>query len=120
MADLSVVLCDDANVDGYVHIADEVLRNLIVCMDEGKRDHYVFLHAALAKCERCLAFWLHHGADLSRGTASHPDWIGLEWARAANASPANLEIADAFSMALSPAARLLRGSGVGHVRARVR
>ena len=87
MADPSVSLCDEANVDGYVHIADEVLRSLIVCMDEGERDHYIFLHADLAKCERCLAFWLHHGADLSRGTASHPDWIALEVARASNASP---------------------------------
>ena len=47
MADPSVRLCDEANVDGYVHIADEVLRSLIVCMDEGKRGHYhyMFLHA---------------------------------------------------------------------------
>ena len=56
MADPSVSLCDEANVDGYVRIAGEVLRSLIVCMDEGKRGHYMFLHAALAKCERCLAF----------------------------------------------------------------
>ena len=47
----------------------------------------MFLHAALAKCERCLAFWLHHGADLNPGAANHPDWIALEWARASNASP---------------------------------
>ena len=56
-------------------------------MDESERDHYLFLHAAFAKCETCLAFWLHHGADLSRRAASHPDWIALEWARASNASP---------------------------------
>ena len=36
-------------------------------MDEGERDHYMFLHAALAKCERCLASWLHHGAPSARG-----------------------------------------------------
>ena len=83
----SIHLCHEANVDGYVHIADEVLRSLLVCMDEGQRDYYMFLHAASAKRERCLAFWLHHGADLSCGTASHPDWIALEWACAANASP---------------------------------
>ena len=47
----------------------------------------MFLHAALAKCQRCLAFWLHHGADLNCGAATHPDWIALEWARASNASP---------------------------------
>ena len=87
MADPSVSLCDEANVDGYVRVAGEVLRSLIVCMDEGKRGHYMFLHAALAKCERCLAFWLHHDADLSHGTASHPAWIPLEWARASNANP---------------------------------
>ena len=52
----------------------------------------MFLHAALAKCERRLAFWLHHGADLSRSTASHPDWIALEWARDANASPEILRL----------------------------
>ena len=66
---------------------DEVLRCLIVCMEESEWDHYMFLHAALAKCERCLAFWLHHGADLNRGAANHPDWIALEWAGASNASP---------------------------------
>ena len=87
MADPSVSFCDEANVDGYVHIADEVLRSLIVCMDEGKRDHRMFLHAALAKCGRCLAFWLDRGADLSRGAVSHADWIALQWARASNASP---------------------------------
>ena len=92
MADPSVSLCDEANVDGYVHIADEVLRSLIVCMDESERGRYMFLHAASGKCERCLAFWLHHGADLSRGTASHPDWIALEWARASNASPEILRL----------------------------
>ena len=92
MADPSVSLCDEADVDGYVHIGDEVLRSPIVCMDEGKRDHYMFLHAALAKCERCLAFCLHHGADLSRGTASHPDWIALEWGHASNASPGILRL----------------------------
>ena len=67
-------------------------------MDEGERDHYVFLHSALAKCERCLACWLHHGVDLSRGTASHPDWIagvGSCFKRQSG----NLEIADTFSMA---------------------
>ena len=47
----------------------------------------MFLHAAFANCERCLAFWLHHGADLNRGAANHPDWIALEWACASNASP---------------------------------
>ena len=35
---LSVSLCDEANVDDYVHIADEVLRSLIVCMDEFARE----------------------------------------------------------------------------------
>ena len=118
MADPSVSLCDEAHVDGYVHIADEVLRSLIVCMDEGKRDHYMFLHAALAKCERCLAFWLHHGADLS-GTGSHPDWIALEWARASNASPEILRLLTPSVYGLSPAARLLCGGGVD-VRARAR
>ena len=49
MADPFVSLRGEANVDGYVHIADEALRSLIVCMDEGKRGHYMFLHAALAK-----------------------------------------------------------------------
>ena len=92
MADPSVSLCDEANVDGYVHIADEVLRSLMVRMEEGKRDHHMFLHAALTKCERCWAFWLHHGADLSRGTTSHPDWIALEWARASNAGPEILRL----------------------------
>ena len=92
MADPSVSLCDEANVDGYVHIADEVLRSLTICMDEGKRDHYLFRDAALAKCERCLAFGLHHGVDLSRGAASHLDWIALERARASNASPEILRL----------------------------
>ena len=40
----------------------------------------MFLHAALAKCERRLACWLH------------PDWIALEWARASNASPEILRL----------------------------
>ena len=51
-----------------------------------------FRHAALTKCERRLAFWLHHGADLSRGTASRPDLIALDWARASNASPEILRL----------------------------
>ena len=65
---------------------------MIVCMDESEPDHYLFLHAAFAKCETCLAFWLHHGADLRRRAASHPDWIALEWARASNASPEILRL----------------------------
>ena len=39
-----------------------------------------------------LNFWLHHGTELCRGTASHPDWIALEWARASNASPEILRL----------------------------
>ena len=85
-------LCDAANFDSYAHVCDEVLRCLIVCMEEPGRDHYMFLRAALAKCERCLAFWLHHGADLNRGAASHPDWVALEWARASNAGPEILQL----------------------------
>ena len=80
-------LCDAAILDCYARVVDEVLRCLIVCMEESERDHCMFLHAALAKCKRCLAFWLPHGADLNRGAANHPDWIALEWARASNASP---------------------------------
>ena len=86
------VLCDATVVDYYAHVADEVFRSVILCMDEGERDHYLFLHAAFAKCETCLTFWLHHGADLSRGTASHPDWIALEWARASKTSPEILRL----------------------------
>ena len=115
LADPSVSLCNEANVDGYVQIADEVLLSLIACMDEGKRDHYMFLHAALAKCERCLAFGLHHCADLSRGTASHRLGVGS----CCQCQSRNLEIADTFRMALSPAAPSA-GGGVGHVRARAR
>ena len=92
MADPSVSLCAEANVDCYAHVADEVLWSVIVCMDEGERDHYLFLHAAVATCETCLTFWLHHGADLSRGAASHPRRIALEWARASNASPGILRL----------------------------
>ena len=44
------VLCDATIVDCYAHVADEVLRSVIVCMDDGERDHYLFLHAAFAKC----------------------------------------------------------------------
>ena len=80
-------LCDAAILDSYAHVLDEVLRCLIVCMEESEWDHHMFLRAALAKCERCLAFWLHHGADLNRGAANHPAWIALELARASNASP---------------------------------
>ena len=80
----------------------------------------MFLHAALAKGERCLAFWVHHGADLNRGAANHPDWIALEWARASNASPEIFAIVDAFSVAFLAAACLLCGGGAGHVRARSR
>ena len=80
MADPSVRLCDEANVDGcgYVHIADEVLRSLIVCVGEGKRGHYryMFLHAALAKCERCLAFWLMAPVSV---VARRVIRIGLPW-----------------------------------------
>ena len=80
-------LCDAAILDSYAHVVDEVLRCPIVGMEESDRDHYMFVHAALAKCDRCLAFWLDHGADLNRGAANHPGWIALEWARASNASP---------------------------------
>ena len=70
-------LCDAAILDSYAHVVDEVLRCLIVCMDEIERDHYLFLQAASAKCQTCLSYWLHHGADLRRATASHLDWIAL-------------------------------------------
>ena len=43
MPDPSVSLCDELNVDGYVHIVDEVLRSLIICIDEGELDHYMLL-----------------------------------------------------------------------------
>ena len=115
MADPSVSLCDEANVDGYVHIADEVLRSLTVCMDEGERDHYMFLDAAFAKCERCLAFWLHHGADLSRGTARHPDWIALEWARASNAVAGSSSLSARSGKSLQILRASLAGSRSGHV-----
>ena len=93
-------LCDAAILDSYAHVVDEVLRCRIVCMEESDRDHY--LHTALAKCERCLAFWLHHGADLHRGAANHPDWIALEWARASNA---NLEIMRLLTPSVCPSLR---------------
>ena len=109
-------LCDSAILDSHGHVVDEVLWCLIVCMDEIERDHYLFLQAASAKCQTCLSHWLHHGADLRRGTASHPDWIALEWARASNASPEIFAIVDAFLAA----ACCLRGGGAGHVRARSR
>ena len=85
-------LRDAAILDSYAHVVDEVLRCLIVRMDEIERDHYLYLQAASAKCQTCLNYWLHHGADLRRGTASHPDWIALEWARASNASPEFLRL----------------------------
>ena len=81
-----------------------------VCVDEGERDHYLFVQAAFAKCETCLNYWLHHGADLSRGTASHPDWIALEWARASNASPEILRLSTpSVWPSFRPRAFLLRG-----------
>ena len=85
-------LCDAAILDSYAHVVDGVLRRLIVCMDEIERDHYLFLQAASAKCQTRLNYRLHHGADLRRGTASRPDWIALEWARASNASPEILRL----------------------------
>ena len=42
-------LCDAAILDSYAHVVDEVLRCLIVCMEESDRDHYMFLHAALSQ-----------------------------------------------------------------------
>ena len=63
-------LRDAAILNSYAHVVDEVFRCLIVCVEESEREHYMFLHAALAKCERRLAFWLHHGADLNRGGAA--------------------------------------------------
>ena len=51
MADPSVSLSDEANVDCYAHVADEVLRSVIVRMDEGERN-YLFLHAAFASVGR--------------------------------------------------------------------
>ena len=85
-------LCDAAILDSYAHVVDKVLRCLIVCLDEVERDHYLFLQAASAKCQTCLNYCLHHGADLRCGTASHPDWVALEWARASNASPEILRL----------------------------
>ena len=86
MADSSVSLCDEANVDCYAHVVDEVLRSVIACMDEGERDHYLFLHGAFAKCETCLTF----GCIMAPISVAVPDWIALEWARASNASPASV------------------------------
>ena len=77
MADPSVSLCDEANVDGYVHIADEVLRILIVCMDEGKRDHYMFLHAALAKCELSGGITAPISVAARRVIRTGSPWSGL-------------------------------------------
>ena len=85
-----------------------------------ERDHYMFLHAALAKCERCLASWLHHGADLNRAAANHPDRIALEWARASNASP---EVLRLLTPSVWPSLRpraFCAGGGAGHVCARSR
>ena len=50
----------------------------------------------LTDADRCLAFWLHHGADLSRGTAGHPDWIALE------SSGASLEILQLLTPSVRP------------------
>ena len=75
MADPSVSLCDEANVDGYVNTADDVLRSLIVCVDAGERDQYVFLHSALAKCERCFGFL---AASWRRSQSRHSESSGLD------------------------------------------
>ena len=66
-------LCDAIALDSYADIVDEVPRRLIISIEESERDHYIFLHADLAKYERYLTFWLHHGADLNHGVADHPD-----------------------------------------------
>ena len=95
---------DEANVDGYVHIADEVLRSLIVCMDEGEQDHYMlihaieidrrcirqrtprwrdhhlFLHTAQSLCNVCARAWLDQGADTSHGTPCEPLKSAFRWA----------------------------------------
>ena len=49
---LMACLCDAAILDCYVHIADEVLRCLIVCMDKGERDRYLFVQAAFKRSVR--------------------------------------------------------------------
>ena len=77
----------------YAHLADEVLRSVIVCMGEGERDHYLFLHAAFAKCETCLTLWLHHG--VISVAAQRVIRIGSPWSgstRASNASPEILRL----------------------------
>ena len=42
-------LCDAAILDSHAYVVDEVLRYLIIYMEESRRDHYIFLHAALVK-----------------------------------------------------------------------
>ena len=49
-------LYDAAMLDSYTHLVDEVLRHLIIYMEQSERDHYIFLHAALSKYERYLTF----------------------------------------------------------------
>ena len=49
MIDPPVKLCDEANIDCYTYLADEVFRNEILYIDEGERDHYLFLHSIFEK-----------------------------------------------------------------------
>ena len=113
-------LCDAAILDSYAYVVDELLRYLIICIEESEQDHPMFLHVILAKWERCLAFWIHHDADLNRGAANHPDWIALDWDRVSNASLQIMRFVDAFSEAFLAAACLLCRGGAGHTRARSR
>ena len=96
-------------IDSYVYVVDELLRYLVIYIEESEQDHPMFLHVILAKWERCLAFWFHHDADLNRGATNHPDWIALDWDRVSNASLQIMRFVDAFSEAFLAAARLLCG-----------
>ena len=119
MTDLLISLREEASSGAFFHAREDNLRQRISCMESSKQEHYLFLQAASKTRKRCLHYWLQKDADLTRGTANHPEWIALNWARSSNANPEVLRL-----LTLQDWPRYLPGpfcvaSRTGHLRARV-
>lgn len=76
--------CADVARDSLYHV-DVNYRQRMQKLDKDFFEHYQFLWAASKNCMRCVAAWLAHGADVTRGQVNHPEGTVLAWARDSNA-----------------------------------
>ena len=70
--------CADVARDSLYHV-DVNYRQRMQKLDKDFFEHYQFLWAASKNCVRCVAAWLAHGADVTRGQVNHPEGTALAW-----------------------------------------